>query len=164
MQPSHPYLAAAHLFSDLCYKAGSADMALAAPKQCSTCRMFNIHLISTAGVGPEDIDRCLQCPCDDDPDRGGAACCKACITQTPGPPRSYFFEYNVTYRYDAAACTQHCHEPGDGRGMLIQPCVSANHASVLCLSGQVPREVKSGAAVDIRAAADMGTPRRRTFA
>ena len=61
-----------------------------------------MYLISTAGVGTgigsKDIDRCLQCPCDDDPDRGGYSCCKDCNTQTPGPPRTYHFQYNVTYR------------------------------------------------------------------
>ena len=61
-----------------------------------------MYLISTAGVGTgigsKDIDRCLQCPCDDDPNRGGYSCCKDCTTQTPGPPRSYHFQYNVTYR------------------------------------------------------------------
>jgi len=39
-------------------------------------------------------------PCKDIPDRGGFACCRdeSCHTQTPGPPRTYRFEYNVTYR------------------------------------------------------------------
>ena len=77
---------------------GSSPDGVVYLKSALLSRVVNIYLISTAGVGPEDIDRCLQCPCDDDPDRGGFACCKECKTQTPGPPRSYWFEYNVTYR------------------------------------------------------------------
>ena len=39
-------------------------------------------------------------PCKGNPDKGGFACCRdeSCHTQTPGPPRTYRFEYNVTYR------------------------------------------------------------------
>jgi len=46
--------------------------------------------------------RCVG-PCKDIPDRGGFACCRdeSCHTQTPGPPRTYRFEYNVTFRYGA---------------------------------------------------------------
>ena len=64
------------------------------------CRVVNVYLISTVGVGDgigsHDTDRCLQCPCDDNPDKGGYACCKDCPSKTPGPPRSYWFEYKVS--------------------------------------------------------------------
>ena len=44
-------------------------------------------------------------PCKDIPDRGGFACCRdeSCVTQTPGPPRKYFFEYNITFRHVVAS-------------------------------------------------------------
>ncbi len=46
-------------------------------------------------------------PCKDIPDRGGFACCRdeSCHTQTPGPPRTYRFEYNVTFRHGAVPPT-----------------------------------------------------------
>ena len=66
----------------------------------SACRVLNVYLISTVGVGEgigsRDTDRCLQCPCADNPDKGGYACCRDCPSKTPGPPRSYWFEYKVS--------------------------------------------------------------------
>ena len=49
----------------------------------------------------------LAGPCKDIPDRGGFACCRdeSCVTQTPGPPRKYFFEYNITFRRVQAMLT-----------------------------------------------------------
>ncbi|KAK9842080.1 hypothetical protein WJX81_007607 [Elliptochloris bilobata] len=63
-------------------------------------RLTNILLISTAGIAPEDLAQCLECPCKDISNRGGFACCRdeSCHSKTPGPPRTYRFEYNVTFR------------------------------------------------------------------
>ena len=93
-------------------------------------------------------------PCKDIPDRGGFACCRdeSCHTQTPGPPRTYRFEYNVTFRRGAVPFLSQTWSPGLSlQGVAFHELVrQSSHTKQPCKGGP-PRVVDPALCVNMRA-------------